>query len=32
LDGDMHLHAVHTHIDTLFSTAHEGAQLCLPVS
>lgn len=32
LDGDMHIHAVHSHIDTLFHTAHEGAQLCLPAS
>lgn len=32
LDGDIHLHAVHTHIDTLFTTAHQGAPICLPAS
>jgi diaminohydroxyphosphoribosylaminopyrimidine deaminase/5-amino-6-(5-phosphoribosylamino)uracil reductase len=32
VDGDLHLHAVHSRIDTLFATTHEGAQQCLPVS
>lgn len=31
-DGDIHLHAVHTRIDALFPTTHEGAHICLPVS